>query len=78
MTRSRLAEAMRRLGYDVPQSSANFVWCTGGSPASAAYEALKASKILVRLMRYQGRPDGLRITVGTDQEIDRLLEAFPV
>ena len=60
---------------DVPESQANFVWCTGGPPASATYEALKARKILVRLMRYPGHPDGLRITVGTDAEIDRLLDA---
>jgi histidinol-phosphate aminotransferase len=75
-TRARLIEAMRRLGYLVPESHANFVWCTGGPPALATYEALKARKILVRLMRYPGLPDGLRITVGTDAEIDRLLEAL--
>ncbi len=27
-------------------------------------------------MRYPGHADGLRITVGTDAEIDRLLEAL--
>ena len=75
-TRARLAEAMRGLGYHVPDSHSNFVWCTGGPPALATYEALKARKILVRLMRYPGQPAGLRITVGTDPEIDRLLEAL--
>lgn len=75
-TRARLTDAMRRLGYLVPDSLANFVWCTGGPPASATYESLKARKILVRLMRYPGHPDGLRITVGTDWEVDRLLEAL--
>ena len=75
-TRSRLAGVMRGLGYHVPESHANFVWCTGGPPASATYEELKARKILVRLMRYPGHPDGLRITVGTDEEVDRLLTAL--
>lgn len=75
-TRRRLTEAMRGLGYHVPESRANFAWCTGGPPAVATYEALKARRILVRLMRYPGQPDGLRITVGTDEEIDRLLEAL--
>jgi histidinol-phosphate aminotransferase len=69
---------MKGLGYVVPESHANFVWCTGGPSASETYETLKARRILVRLMRYAGQPDGLRITVGTDAEIDRLLEAFPV
>ena len=76
-TRARLAEAMRARGYIVPESQANFVWCTGGPPAAPRYEALKARKIFIRLMRYAGQPDGLRITVGTDAEVDRLLEAFP-
>ena len=75
-TRRRLGEAVRSLGYHVPESQSNFVWCTGGPPASGVYHALKDRKILVRLMRYPGLPDGLRITVGTDDEIDRFLEAF--
>ena len=37
------------------------------------YEELKRRKILVRYMNYAGYGDGLRITVGTDAEIDRLL-----
>lgn len=73
-TRARLTSAMRSLGYSVPESSANFVWCTDGPPAAEIYERLKERKILVRLMRYPGHPDGLRITVGTDAEIDQLLE----
>jgi histidinol-phosphate aminotransferase len=75
-TRQRLTEAVRGLGYHVPESQANFVWCTGGPPAAEIYQALKDRKILVRLMRYAGHSDGLRITVGTDAEIDRLLEAL--
>lgn len=75
-TRSRLLAATREMGYDVPDSHANFVWCTGGAPASATYEALKGRKILVRLMRYAGKPEGIRITVGTDAEVDALLNAL--
>lgn len=75
-TRARLTAAMRHRGYHVPESRANFVWCTGGPPAAPIYEALKARRILIRLMRYPGLPDGLRITVGTDPEIDRLLAAL--
>jgi histidinol-phosphate aminotransferase len=75
-TRARLTEALRGLGYNVPSSQANFVWCRGGPPAAEIYEALKAQRILVRLMRYPGLADGLRITVGTDAEIDVLLAAL--
>jgi histidinol-phosphate aminotransferase len=73
-TRRRLTDALRALGYHVPESQANFVWCTGGPPALEIYQALKERRILVRLMQYPGHAPGLRITVGTDAEIDVLLE----
>ena len=45
-----------------------------GAPGrSEIYQALKDRKILVRLMRYPAIAPGLRITVGTDEEIDLLL-----
>jgi histidinol-phosphate aminotransferase len=77
-TRARLAAAVLALGFSVPESHANFVWCTGHADAQGIYESLKAQKILVRLMKYPGHEPGLRITVGTDLEIDRLLEALRV
>ncbi len=75
-TRTRLVAALREFGYLVPETQANFAWCAGGPPAAATYEALKERKILVRLMRYPGHSDGLRVTVGTDDEVDRFLGAL--
>jgi histidinol-phosphate aminotransferase len=73
-TRSRLTGALRSLGYTVPDSQANFVWATGRPLARETFERLKSFRVLVRLMCYPGYPDGLRISIGTDGEIDRLLE----
>ncbi len=73
-TRARLTAALRLRGYAVPESQSNFVWATGGSPARETFQKLKDRKILVRLMSYSGYPEGLRITIGTDPEIDDLLE----
>jgi histidinol-phosphate aminotransferase len=75
-TRKRLTSALREMGYRLTDSQANFVWALGDSPAEETFERLKRKKILVRLMRYPGFPAGLRITVGTDAEIDRLLEVL--
>jgi histidinol-phosphate aminotransferase len=73
-TRRRLTDAMRSLGYDAVESQANFVWCTHPErPHKPVYEALKAQGILIRFMHYAGWGDGLRITVGTDAEIDAFL-----
>jgi histidinol-phosphate aminotransferase len=74
-TRQRMTEALRQLGFQVPDSHANFVWCTAGpAPAKRLYEQLKARRILVRYMAYAASGDGLRISVGSDAEIDRLLD----
>jgi histidinol-phosphate aminotransferase len=73
-TRSRLTGVLRSMGYTVPDSQSNFVWATGGPPARDTFRRLKDHKILVRLMSYPGYPEGLRISVGTDAEIDRLLK----
>lgn len=75
-TRERLASGVAELGYLVPQSQANFVWCEGGPPADQVYGQLRDRGILVRLMKYPEREPALRITVGTDSQIDALLEAL--
>jgi histidinol-phosphate aminotransferase len=73
-TRSRLEKALRQMGFDVCPSQANFVWCRKQSASvRTIFEELKKRKILVRYMVYEGHGDGLRITVGTDDEIDQLL-----
>jgi len=73
-TRRRLTDAMRGMGYDAVESQANFVWCTHPArPHKPIYEALKSQGILIRYMNYAGWGDGLRITVGSDEEIDAFL-----
>jgi histidinol-phosphate aminotransferase len=73
-TRRRLTDALRGLGFEALESQANFVWCTHPSrPHRPIYEALKANGILIRYMNYAGWGDGLRVTVGTDDEIDAFL-----
>jgi histidinol-phosphate aminotransferase len=70
-TRSRMETRLSELGFQVTPSSANFVWCTRQDrPVQPLYEQLKANKILVRYMKYEGWGDGLRISVGTDSQMD--------
>jgi histidinol-phosphate aminotransferase len=72
--RQRLTRELRALGFDVCPSQANFVWCRRADrPVKALYEELKLRRVLVRYMNYQGYGDGLRITVGSNPEIDDLL-----
>jgi histidinol-phosphate aminotransferase len=74
-TRQRLTDELRRLGFNVVDSQSNFVWCRRTDrPVKPIYEALKERSILVRYMSYADYGDGLRISVGSDPEVDRLFE----
>jgi histidinol-phosphate aminotransferase len=73
-TRERMTTALRELGFDALDSQANFVWCTHASvPVEPLYQQLKQSGVLVRYMLYPNWGDGLRITVGTDEQVDACL-----
>ncbi|MBY0276706.1 histidinol-phosphate transaminase [Candidatus Binatia bacterium] len=71
-TRARLVRELERLGYVVPPSQANFVLARRpGRSQQSVKEALQSRGVLVRY--FGDLPDALRITVGTDAEIDRLI-----
>lgn len=74
-TRGRLVAEMRKLGFVTVDSQANFTWNTHPRlPVKPIYERLKRERILVRYMDYPGWGDGLRISVGTDAEVEACLE----
>ena len=74
-TRTSMAKRLRELGFEVTESQANFVWCTlAGRAVQPLYESLKRDKVLVRYMNYPGWGDGLRISVGTDDQADACIE----
>jgi histidinol-phosphate aminotransferase len=73
-TRTRLTAELRKVGFDCVDSQANFVWAKHATaPAPDLYRQLKAEGILVRYMNYAGWGDGLRISVGSDEQVDLLL-----
>jgi histidinol-phosphate aminotransferase len=62
---------LRDLGFSVAASHANFVWCTQPErPLQPVYEKLKTNHVLVRYMNYPEWGEGLRISVGTDEQVD--------
>jgi histidinol-phosphate aminotransferase len=74
-TRERFAAALAWLGFAVPPSQANFVFAAVGPgmpPARELYARLLERGFLVRYFDRPGLDDGLRITIGTDGEMDAL------
>ena len=77
-TRGRLIEELERMGWRCWPSHANFVLARvpEGVQAEAVFNALFERKILVRYFKQRRLDDCLRISIGTDQEIDALLDAL--
>jgi histidinol-phosphate aminotransferase len=75
-TRDRVAASLAERGFHVVPSQANFVWVRPPAPAADVWlERLRTHKILVR--HFPGPRTGpyLRVTIGTDPEMDRFLAA---
>ena len=76
-TRWRFEADLKTLGFTVTPSQANFVWCRhqSGEHRRIADE-LKRLKVLIRYMSYANFGDGLRITIGTPQELNLVLHTI--
>lgn len=73
-TRGTLELGLRELGFSVTPSHANFLWCVHPTKNhKEIYEQLKQRQILIRYMSFPEWGDGLRITVGTDDQTDAFL-----
>ena len=75
--RERLNRGLVGLGFEVLPSAANFVFAHHPAHAGAALAtALRQRAVIVRHFSAARISDHLRITVGTDEQIDRLLSAL--
>lgn len=72
----RISEAMRALGVTSCQSYANFVFADLGRPAHPVFEALLAKGVIIRSGRAFGTPTCVRVSVGTEEEVEAFVEAF--
>ena len=73
-TRERVKKELLALGFSFPDSSANFIFARHRRvPAARLFEALREEGIYVRYFPKPRIDDHLRITVGTDREMDCLL-----
>jgi len=80
--RARMTAALRERGFTVPESHSNFLLATvpQDSPVGAKplYQALKDRRILVRYFSTPRLADRLRISVGTPEQNDAVLDGLAV
>jgi histidinol-phosphate aminotransferase len=78
--RSIMVQRVRGLGLELPPASANFILPrfggARGKTATAADEFLQSKGIIARRVDSYGLPQHLRITIGTDDENEAVLNAL--
>lgn len=76
-TREWVKEELKKLGFDFPDSKANFIFAAHRHMSGGAiFEALRERGIYVRHWDKPRIGNYLRITIGTKEEMERLLEAL--
>lgn len=68
--RARLVEGLRAQGWDVPDAQGNFVWLPTGAGTDEVAAAFVAGDLIVRA--FPG--DGIRISVGEHESVDKVLQ----
>jgi histidinol-phosphate aminotransferase len=77
VTRSRVTAALRDRGWMVLESATNFLFARPPEkPAAEIFNHLRANKIFVRYFPGGRTGDYVRITIGTDAQMDVLLAAL--
>ncbi|MDR2951655.1 MAG: aminotransferase class I/II-fold pyridoxal phosphate-dependent enzyme [Treponema sp.] len=75
-TRERTAQALRDLGFTVLPSSANFLFVKPPNiSGEELFAALRRRGILVRHFKKERISDFLRVSIGTDEDMDVFLDA---
>ena len=78
-TRERLTKALMKRGWDVLPSEANFIFAkppAGNTDATEIFALLKKRNIFTRYFAGPKTGDRLRITIGTEEQTTKLLEAL--
>src|SRR5687768_3115628 len=74
--RTSLVVELEALGLSVAESQANFIWFDVGENEPEIVKELGQRGVLVRAGGALGRPGALRVTVGTQAENERFIEAL--
>lgn len=70
-----LSEGLSALGYRVVPTSANFLFCDLGEDAAAVASLLQDEGVAVRPLGPWGAPNCVRVTIGTAEQNQALLQA---
>lgn len=73
-TRERVKRELTELGFVFPDSMANFIFASHKTvPGEKIFKALREADIYVRYWNKPRVDNSVRITIGTDQQMDRLI-----
>jgi histidinol-phosphate aminotransferase len=74
-TRERITANLQNLGFNIIPSKANFIFISHENvPAEHIFKRLKEEGVLVRYFKKPGIDNYLRVSIGTDAEMDAMIE----
>ena len=74
-TRERITKQLIRMGFEVVESKANFVFISHPNyPGSVLFHQLKEKGVLVRHFNASGIKNYLRVSIGSDDEMDIFID----
>lgn len=71
-----LTAEMKKLGFAVPQTWANFLYCDVNGDAAEFADRLRKHGVIVQPLGLWGAPTAIRVSIGTPEENRVFLEAF--
>lgn len=71
-----LTGGLKNLGFNIPQTWANFLYCELGDDAAAFAERLRAAGVIVQPLGMWGARTAVRISIGTPEENNQLLKTL--
>jgi histidinol-phosphate aminotransferase len=73
---TRVNRALRAHGARTCESYANFIFADLGRPAQPIFQALLRKGVIIRSGEIFGTPNCIRVTIGTEDEVDIFIKAF--
>ena len=77
-TRAKTAERLKKLGWEVAPSESNFLFAKPpkGITAKVVFDKLRSKQIFVRWWATKNVKDFIRITIGTDAQMEKFFQAL--
>jgi histidinol-phosphate aminotransferase len=73
-----LTAAMEKLGFPLPETWANFVYCELGRDAAAFADRLRVHGVVIQPLGLWGAPTAIRVSIGTPEQNEKFVQVLKI